>query len=614
VRQRGGTFNSPSPVNLPPESETSDLRIALKAQLPAVLCALTPAFCWLLIRPVAETGICDDWGYIKMAQVLAQSGHIVYNGAETPMLGWQLYLGALFVKLFGFSFTGVRLSTLVVAMATAFLLQRTFVRAGVQEWNATLATIALVLSPLFLPLVFLFMSDVSGLFCIVLCLYMCLRALRAGTLRSTIAWIGLAALSNALGGTARQIAWLGVLVMVPSTLWLLRRKPRILLIGGLVNAAGIVFVFLAMHWFSRQPYTLVEPLIPDVINAKSAGNVINCAVRAGGELALLLLPLLVAFVAPPGKPNRRMAAVFVAGYLPFALFGLVEYRHHALGYWLAPFCGDFVTDRGLVNVHQLLDERPVILPEGICMLLTVAAIIGLVSFLAVFFGNVSRPLTVSSKTASISWRELGAILIPFTLAYIGFITPRASYGQFKDRYLLPLLVLSLLALARYYQEKVRPNLPIATVVLVVIFGGFSVAATHDLFAMYRGILAAVQEIRASGVPDTAIDGNWEHDGWTELETAGYINNWRIRIPRGAYVAQPATVLPAECHGELFDPDVFPAIKPLYALSFDPGQCGGQAGFSPVVYHTLLAPRVTTIYIVKYPYLSPSSASTPGKGD
>jgi 4-amino-4-deoxy-L-arabinose transferase-like glycosyltransferase len=134
-----------------------------------------------------------------MAQVLAQTGHVVYNGWETPMLGWQLFLGAAMARLFGFSFTAVRLSTLIVAMATAYLVQRTFVRAGIRPWNATLATMTFVLSPMFVPLAFGFMTDISGVFCTVLCLYMCLRAVQAGTENSMTAWISVAAMLNGLG-------------------------------------------------------------------------------------------------------------------------------------------------------------------------------------------------------------------------------------------------------------------------------------------------------------------------------------------------------------------------------------------------------------------------------
>ena len=42
------------------------------------------------------------------------------------------------------------------------------------------------------------------------------------------------------------------------------------------------------------------------------------------------------------------------------------------------------------------------------------------------------------------------------------------------------------------------------------------------------------------------------------------------------------------------------IHPVYGLSFDPSLCDGLAGFSPVTYHTWLAPHVTPIYVVKYP--------------
>lgn len=196
-----------------PASESS--RPTLKNYLPAIACALTPFLCYFVIRPYAEIGMIDDWAYIKIAQVLAQTGHLVYNGWEAAMVGWQAYFGALLIKLFGFSFTAVRFSTVIEAMVTAFLLERIGVRAGLNAWNATLATLAFVLSPVFLPLAYTFMSDVPGVLAIVVCLFMCLRAVQAESERSAMAWICLAALLNAVGGTARQIAWLGVLVMVP---------------------------------------------------------------------------------------------------------------------------------------------------------------------------------------------------------------------------------------------------------------------------------------------------------------------------------------------------------------------------------------------------------------
>jgi hypothetical protein len=578
-----------------------NLRAALKTQLPAVFCALTPAFCALVARPFAETGICDDWSYIKTTQILAATGHIAYNGWATAMLGWQLFLGAFFVKLFGFSFTAVRLSTLIVAMATGYLLQRTFVRAGVSEGNATLATLAFILSPLFVPLAFTFMSDVFGVFTIVLCLYMCLRAIQASTQRSMIAWISSAAILNGIGGTTRQIAWLGVLVMVPCTLWLLRRKPRVLLIGGILNAAGIAIVFLSMHWFSQQPWSISESPIPPVIDLNSVETASRWLLRLGASLLLLLLPLLVAFVAPLRHANRRMAAVFAAVILPCALFGILEHRHHALGNYLAPFCGDWISKYGLGEPY-IMGTRPLILSQSLCLVLTVATVICLASFLAVLFGGAPRLSPTAHKANAISWRELGILLVPFSLAYMALLASRASLGLIYDRYELPMMVLSLLALTRFYQEKVRPNLPVSTLALIAVFGAFAIAATHDMFSMYRGVLAATQEIRSSGVPDTAIRVTWENGGWVQLEKVGHIDDPRARVPPGAPVAHPA-VVPAVLPPGCLNPwawEYLSVIHPVYGLSFNPSLCEGLAGFPPVTYRTWLPAHVTPIYIVKYP--------------
>lgn len=165
----------------------------------ALLCALALSICVCLTHPVAEIGMNDDWSYISLARHLAETGHISYNGWASPILGVQLIVGALFIKLFGFSFTVTRVPVFLLGIACAALLQRTLVRAGLRDRNATFGTLCIVMSPLFLPLVFSFMTDVPALFFIVLCLYCCLRALQAESIRSALFWLSLGAATNVLG-------------------------------------------------------------------------------------------------------------------------------------------------------------------------------------------------------------------------------------------------------------------------------------------------------------------------------------------------------------------------------------------------------------------------------
>jgi hypothetical protein len=135
-----------------------------------LLCAAIVALCWWVSHPVAEMAFMDDWAYAKTAQVFAQTGHFVYNGWNSQILGWQVVWGALFIKLFGFSFFVLRLSTLFVATATVFLFHSILIRFGVNAKNAVLGTFTLGLSPLAAS----YMTDVPALF-VICCVFIFAR-------------------------------------------------------------------------------------------------------------------------------------------------------------------------------------------------------------------------------------------------------------------------------------------------------------------------------------------------------------------------------------------------------------------------------------------------------
>ncbi len=464
-------------------------------------CATTLLLCYFVIRPYAEIGICDDWSYIKTAQVLAQTGHIVYNGWDGADAGLAALFWRIVIKLFGFSFTAVRFATVIEAMATAYLLQRTFVRAGLNTWNATSATMAFVLSPLYFPLAFTFMTDISG--ALVHCgLLLYVPARRAGgerTLRHGLDQP--AALVNAAGGTVRQIAWLGVLVMVPCTLWLLRKNRRVLVVGSISCIAGAVFVVAAMHWFAKQPYTFPVSPLAGGMQAETLRDLGRFDLKAAGQLALMSLPVLLMFAGFFRSWNRRGVAIFAAGILCFAVSGMALIRAGRLPDWLAPFFADyFFTDSTLERLSAIAAQGShlAIARDGLRVLLTVAVVLGILSLVACLFANARGQLASKSATAKSSWRQIWIIAGPFSAATIVLLmTVKRSFG-FVDRYLLPLLVILLLLLTRIYQERVRAKLPLACALLIAVFGVFSVAATHDDFAMYRGYVTAINEIRSAG--------------------------------------------------------------------------------------------------------------------
>ena len=396
----------------------SQLHPSRRLRLPALFCALSVLLCELISRPYVNIGIADDGPFILMARTLATTGHIVYNGWAAPILAFQLYLAAALVKLFGFSFTIVRLSSLLVAMATAFLFQRTLALAHISERNATIGTLALVLSPLYLMLSATFMTDIFGLFSIIVCLYGCLHALQASSDRATILWLCFAIAANALCGASRQIGWLGILVMLPSTLWLLRSRRPVLLAGSAATLLGALFIFTCLHWLKHQPYIVPEHLLPKSIHGP---EVLKTFFFVFLDTPFLLLPLFVLFLPALSKRNRFSLAVVLVILVAYTLISL----HRGYPFLMEPLAGDWVNPQGIYGSSHLLGDPPLFLSNPVRLLFTIASLGGLLGLIVSLF--LSRPTAPSAEVPeAISWKDLAILLLPFAIAYTLLLLPRTA--------------------------------------------------------------------------------------------------------------------------------------------------------------------------------------------
>lgn len=128
---------------------------------------------------------------------------------------------------------------------------------------------------------------------------------------------------------------------------------------------------------------------------------------------------------------------------------------------------------------------------------------------------------------------------------------------------------------------------------VAIYG---VIVTHNMFAVYRARVIIAAGIRASGVPDTAVDNGWEYNFGVELQRAGFINEAKIVLPAHAYVPTPPLTV-GTC--PMLFADHTPLIRPIYGISFNPNKCYGPAPFAVVHYSRWLASKPGSLYVVRY---------------
>ena len=269
-------------------------------------------------------------------------------------------------------------------------------------------------------------------------------------------------------------------------------------------------------WFMQQPYTTREPSL--LLGLSPHRMQMMCLFGLGAllETGLLLLPISLGLLPVlrrrwPGMAYGA-AALFVAGAL-----GL--WRIHALYALGVPYLGPSF-------------RWP--LGEGGKIVLTAGIVLGLLALLTtVLTRGDTAPMTAGERR--ISERSLTVLLLPFLLAYLVALLPRAYNGGLWDRYILLLAVVLLVWLLRLSQDRIRR--PVVVLALALCGGAYATALMHDNFACERARLGALGELAARGVPRTAVTGGWPYDIETELQVRPFVTPAGVRLPKG--VALPA---------------------------------------------------------------------------
>jgi hypothetical protein len=590
---------NPVKMNLPQRPAHSGAIIVRNG----LVCCLIFLACYLLAWPVTGMGFIDDWSFLKTAQIFAQTGHIAYNGWSDPMVGWLIPWGALFIKLFGNSYTAVRLSILPVTLLTLLLFHSTLIRFRITPRNAVIGTLTLGLCPLLLPFTASYMTDLPSLFVVVLCLYLCQRAASAESPRAAIIWLLVAALSNLAGGTTRQAAWLGALVMVPSTGWMLRKNRSVLYAAMAIWLASIAIIFGCMHWFALQPYAPQASILPKPPNSFLLGvfeGIFTIDLMGALLLCLLLMivPVLAIWLPSFGKKFDDYIVLFCMGLLPMVV---IKYLTGNLGIVWPPSTLNWelsTQQHSLLGTPQMMQGSLFPVPARILVSLIL---------LAALFGSIFAVRQKGWKLIQAEHpqeaRQIFWLLVPFSIAYGALLILAVQQGLVLDKYVFLWMPFAIIASIWLYQRCIRIELPVASVVLLIVYAAFAVAATHTLFAWHRARFAAIQELRAAGIPPTEIQAGFEYDGWTQIQQSGYVNNKLVKNPPGAYQS-PSTKpdLKNLCYYNFLA--WAPSLHPKYAVDFGPAACFLPSHFPPVHYIAWLPPFHRDVYIRKVPDKTP----------
>lgn len=563
----------------------------------------------VVVRANAEVGLNDDWSFVRTVYDLAASGHLQYNGWSAPLIGFQAYWAALFVKLFGFSFLVVRASSWVLTILTLPILWKLLRAINLTVDQAFFGLFVFLLSPLNLPCLATFMTDMPAFLLFATALFLALKAWNAATEPAAMWWIGLSTAVGLLSGSIRQVYWVAVFCFL-IMLGVARARSlrvRILIAGCLVVTA--LFMAACSRWMAVQPYVPLE----NITESWRQFSATIIARRALEETVRNLVGATV-FCLPFSIP----LAWNEARRIPIKIHLVVIAIEAGMVYRLAqplPWLGNTVTLFGVLLPGTVsIGDRPQALTP---FLVDLIALLGVLSASYVLWMLVGwlRSLTWKQLIDFVQETQVGrfaALTVPFLLLYLCILAVRATAFGIFDRYLIPVVFVGgALMLSNDLMRGVTSRK--LTWTAGALFALYALATTHDYFAEARAKLAATEQVLKAGHPRDTVLSGFEFDMWTEVERSKHVNNVWVRFPKDSYHETE------DCNG---DDEVqawwrymVPDIRARYVISISRlGDLQQPTEFPPVEYWRWLPPTKSRVYVEQLKPHDPPLTCKPGSGD
>ena len=473
----------------------------------------------LLVKPTGDFPLNDDWSYGKTVEYLVKHGDLRYCGWNNMVLIAQVLWGALFCLPFGFSFTALRMSTLVLGglgVAATYGLLR---EMKASRLMAFLGCLVMAANPIYFSLSNTFMTDIPFLGLALMSVYLLMRGLRRNSAVDMIGGVFLSILAMFIRQTGIVIpAAFGV-----AYLWKKGLRIRTVPWAAIPTAAVAGSFLIYQHWLkvtgrlpdlwdqnTQRIHSCIAEGIKFMFTSIRIGTIVGLV-----YLGLFMLPFLIA-----GLPQilrigtRRQKAVS-------ALVGLASLA--GVTWWLStrhlllPFLGNIWYDLGLgpttLRDTYVLDQpNQVTAPSTIWLALTIAGCLGgglLAYCLSLGLATFKRPAKDRDSLPGWALVLLWSVLI---LYWAPLAVTSLSFGCF-DRYLIPMMPFLMMLIVPIIRMPANRAFITISLLVIAFYGAFSVGATHDYMAWNEARYEGLHDLLKSGVPPSKIDGGFEYNGW-----------------------------------------------------------------------------------------------------
>ena len=464
--------------------------------------------CIILVNPFGDFPLNDDWSYARNAQALALENKIYFDEWGAMTLIAHTMWGAFFCKIFGFSFTVLRFSTLVLGWVGLLVTYLFFQEGGMKKNHAFWATILLAFNPFYFANSFSYMTEVPFMCFLMAAAYFSVKAINGKGQKNIL----LATLFSIIATMIRQP---GVLVPIAFLITYISKNklslkvviqgvtPTLLTLGSLI----LFTIWRNSNYGLSKNFGKTSQLIDNITN----GYLENAlATKASGFFilwGLFLLPMLIVLIANFWKktpPLGKIISVIIALILSYPYYHTLAdaylgntFTNFGIGPIVLPSDGEFP----ISHLHQN-DWKNFTLVGFISAIVLLQWILIRTTQLLFFIKNRS--------SNSVNWNTFFALATAF--GYFAFLMLNNFYF---DRYSLiafPFLILMLFPQVENFSIpkplKIIGHITLAAIIL------FSIGATHDYLSWNRARWeAADYSHQTLQLKPEKINGGFEYKKW-----------------------------------------------------------------------------------------------------
>ncbi len=452
---------------------------------------------FLFISPMGNFALNDDWVHADTIKHWAEAGEFRLMPFAGPSFYLPILYGTALTKLFGFSFTTFRISTLVLSF---FLLLALFFIVKRTSGNPLLAFLTALLvwsNPLFYNLSFSFMSDIPSLFFITLGI----AAYVHGFEKNNTLYLFLGSLCALLAAYTRQT---GVLLLGAAGVYAITQITRI----GVkrVFVAFCIPTLIGAGVYLTLSHAQLLPQSTDVHVFETTKELLANALRWLWYVAMYLgsifLPLTLPwFFGEPHIRTNRTAWLVIAGMISSAAIIFITADIYF------PYASNYVSLYGIGPMDGVIDGRLTPwLSTPVIWSMSILSAIGFGLLVILFYTVRLRSHTTR-------------LLLTFSACYLSILLTFSGF----DRYILPLIVAGIILVA----ERIKQVSWHYSFTLLCLFGLFfiSITGTKHYLDWNRARWELAEIPKSQGVMIKDIDAGFEWDGWHGYWDGLHSNAW-----------------------------------------------------------------------------------------